>query len=392
MRVYLDLLQRILDKGVTVQTGAYLPSERRQPAAKRLHAEQIQFDLSVGFPAVTTKPLWWRAVVVEWLWFMQGSGNIQFLRDHKINSIWEPWVKKNPDGTENGDLGPVYGRQFRHYQGVRWQDRPDVQPVVGHEVLLDEGILIHPEYTGDPGNKSRTCDQIAYRGYRYLIVGDRQRPCYVVNLGPYHNIIEVDQIAQARDDIRAVVANPFDRVRRRIIVTLWNPTQIEAMALPPCHTFHMYDLEPPKYSPDEAYEIKQGNHPDDGKWTLNLHLIARSIDAVKGLPFNIASYALMCHVMAAITRTKPGTLTITFNDVHIYDNQFADVEEQLQRKPLPLPSFTLEPTGADTDKRNFLDICSDLTIEQAHQLEPSRFKLIGYQHHPRLQSESEIAV
>jgi thymidylate synthase len=112
-------------------------------------------------------------------------------------------------------------------------------------------------------------------------------------------------------------------------------------------------------------------------------MVARSIDTVKGLPFNVASYALMLHMMAAITGCKPGTLLVTITDCHIYDNQFADVEEQLKRAPYPLPQLDISAA---------LRACKDLTIDEAHALDPSMFKLLGYQHHEKLKSESEVAV
>lgn len=310
MRQYLTLLSDIIIDGIDVATGATLQSLGRKPTALSLHPASIQFDLRDGFPAVTTKPLWWKGVVAEWIWFMRGSGNIQYLRDQKTSSIWESWVKKDEQGSECGDLGCVYGVQFRHYQGVAWPDRPGESP----------------------------------------------------------RIVEVDQIANAVADIRAVKANPADRSRRRIIVTLWNPPQIEAMALPPCHTFHMYNMEP------------DGN----GGWNLNLQLFARSIDAFLGLPFNIASYALMLHMMAGVTGCIPAKLTIAFNDVHIYDNQLPAVRDQLKRKPRDLPKLVL-PDNL------FTEICPDLSIDDAHKLEPSMFRLEGYDPHPAL-DKVEVAV
>ena len=386
MRQYLGLLRKIMDAGVTVQTGAYLPKEGRQPTARRLHAEQLKFDLTGGFPAITVKPLWWRAVVAELIWFLRGDGNIQYLRDQKVSSIWESWVKKYPDGTDVGDLGPVYGRQLRRQQGVRWQDRKLIPPLPTYEELKASGQLLL---------NVGPADEYVFEGYRYLAVPHRTGSLghgteHVVYLGgPHHDVVETDQIANARDDIRAVVKDPFDRARRRIILSLWNPAQVPAMALPPCHTFSFFDLEPPGRFDDAAcdtFEDFEAWRKDtlDGRWTLNLHLCARSIDAVKGLPFNIASYALLCHIMAAVTDTRPGTLTITFNDVHVYDNQFPDVEEQLRREPYPAPSLHFDP--------EFFLNCRDLSIEDAHRLTPAMFKLVDYRHHPRLASESEVAV
>ncbi len=594
MQVYLDLLRKIMDKGVTVQTGATLTSEGRQPTAKRLHAAQIQFDMADGFPACTTKPLWWRAVVAELIWFLRGSGNIGYLRAQKVSSIWDAWVKKDKDGNDTGDLGRVYGIQFRRWRDIQpvaprqYTPQPPPQPpffalvtptgantagilgksytannqeygtyrvVFEHELcdayghrLFDiqfdktgytqarvnkqsieqgrvkdqyattvygTGRLGEPIDTSDGSTITSElyadlkkvwthmlercynpeCKEYPYYGGRGIVVdgpwhvfsrfvedvhflegwelkhanpGDYQLDkdytgggCYAQdtcvwlhrdqqklyrsnsrpfratspdgvtytggsagsfarNFGlepskigacirgerPHHRgwtfkdvpqdgMIyrerEIDQIANARDDIRAVIADPFNRARRRIIVTLWNPADIEAMALPPCHSFHFYDMVPPRETAHPA-AVREDNtrsylptYPAEcDAWTLNIHLCARSIDAVKGLPFNIASYALMLHVMAKITGTRPGTLTISFNDVHIYDNQFADVEEQLKREPYDPPTLAIDPV--------FLATCPDLSIEQAHTLDPTMFKLRNYEHHPKLKSESEVAV
>lgn len=377
MRPYLDLLAKIMDQGVAVQTGATLTSEGRKPTARRLHAAQIRFDLAAGFPSVTTKPLWWRAVVAEWIWFMRGTGDARYLIDQKVDSIWRAWFKEG-----STDLGPVYGRQFRAMQGVEWGG-----PLPPIAAVLADGVVI-----GAPApyrrfywlNDDGCVYTVKHPDFAAIDGADPQILHFKRCQGA---VVETDQIGNARDDIRAVIADPFNRARRRIIVSLWNPAQVPAMALPPCHTIHMYDLVPPA-GPSGGIPRPGGGEstiaPLDPRWTLSLHLFARSIDAVKGLPFNIASYALMCHVMAAITGCRPGTLTITFNDVHVYDNQFADVEEQLQREPHPLPTLKI----AD----EFFASCKDLTIAEAHALTPALFKLDGYQHHPRLKSESEVAV
>ncbi len=368
MNQYLGLLKKIMDHGVTVQTGAYLPGEGRQPTARRLFGEQLRFDLAEGFPAVTTKPLWWRAVVAEWIWFLRGSGDGQYLVDQKVDSIWKSWFK---EGTT--DLGPVYGRQLRKMQGVKWVSRKEWPSAV--ELLRDGQLLGYAQ-----GER-----YVYYRSGRYRLTDMGHVFC---DHGP---VVETDQIANARDDIRAVIANPFNRARRRIIVSLWNPAQVPEMSLPPCHTFHFYDMVPPGQVP----YITGNERPDeieawqDRRWTLNLHLVARSIDAVKGLPFNVASYALMLSVMAKITDCKPGELLITFNDVHIYDNQFSDVEEQMTRTPFAMPKLAFVPNA---DGVSFDHVCKDLSIAEAHDLTPEMFKLEGYKSHPRLKSESEVAV
>ncbi len=596
MRAYLDLLAKIMDKGADVQSGAFLPKEGRKPMTKKLFGEQLCFDLADGFPAVTTKPLAWKWVVLEWIWFMTGTGRIDLLRKHGV-TIWDAWVKKDAQGNDTGDLGRVYGVQFRH-----WRDVQPIEPVrhtpqpapsglffpliepdansTGDELLGRTFTATNPAYGDyvvikahgeDDGHGHLYYDiQFLATGYvaerrlkRATMIGDVKdryaatvcgvgrlggklvslsnddsigdveanveqtwrnmiKRCYdpsypsydkyggrgVVVDGAWHvfstfhrdvreldgweaklaaldayqldkdmlggdcyaketcvwasgvdqhghtssatpfqatspdGVVykavnaasfartfgldrsavtkcvrgeqvqtkgwtfsplasagmiyrerEIDQIAQARDDIRAVIANPFDRARRRIIVTLWNPPDIPSMALPPCHSFHFYDMVPPgslDKAPCDTFEDFEAWRKDtlDGRWGLNLHLCARSIDAVKGLPFNIASYALMLSVMARVTGCKPGKLLITFNDVHIYDNQFDDVREQLTREPYKLPTLGVATDGPD----GFDDICKDLTIAEAHNLDPRMFQLVGYKSHPKLKSESEVAV
>jgi thymidylate synthase len=372
MRPYLDLLQKIMTEGLTVQTGAYLPGESRQPTARRLFAQQLRFNLADGFPACTTKPLWWRAVVAELIWFLRGSGDIAYLREQKTSSIWESWVKKNPDGTESGDLGPCYPIQFRRQQGVKWSNRlPTPAP---SDMMIKH--LCEERQT-----KHKTAGFVL-QGHRYLHVDRSNGSGSVLYLGPDYEVVETDQVANVIADIRAVLANPFDRARRRIIISLWNPAQTEDMALPPCHTFYLFDMVPPAVEPDGVVL--------DNRWTLSLDLVMRSCDAVKGLPFNIASASLLLCMIAQVTRTKPGSLVMNLHDVHIYDNQFADVEEQLLREPFTLPAlgFTV-PCGSG---QSFFQACRDLSIEDAHKLTPEMFELVGYQHWPKLTNQSEVAV
>lgn len=360
MKTYLDLLSRILTDGVDVPTGAYLPGEKRKPAARRLHAVQTSFDLRLGFPAVTTKPLWWRGVVAELIWFLRGSGNIQYLRDQKTSSIWESWVKKNPDGSDNGDLGPCYPVQFRKQQGVRWGDRPfDWPEPLLLSAVWEYGSRVH-------GKKDGSGISLYNWGGRLYVTSDAGWVCYV---GLYHEVVEIDQIGQLVSDIRTVIVDPGNRASRRLILDLWNPAQVSAQALPPCHLISLFDLEPDSSS---------------GGWILNTHLVMRSADALKGVPFNIASYALLTNILARVTNTQPGWLTVTYNNVHIYDNQFDEVREQRERKPYPLPTLQIA--------NDFLALCPNLTIAECHHLTPSMFQLVDYKHHPKLSSSSEVAV
>ncbi len=234
MRQYLDLLQEIMDNGV-------VKKDRTGVGTKSIFGYQMRFDLSKGFPLLTTKKVHLRSIIHELLWFISGNTNIGYLRDNKV-TIWDEWA------DENGDLGPVYGKQWRSWQ--------------------------------TPDGRS------------------------------------IDQLSQVIETIRN---NPDSR---RIIVCAWNPSDVDKMALPPCHCFFQFYVA-------------------DGK--LSCQLYQRSADTFLGVPFNIASYALLTMMIAQVCGLEPGEFVHTTGDTHIYLNHFDQVREQLSREPRPLPKMKINP-------------------------------------------------
>ncbi|MDY6437607.1 MAG: thymidylate synthase [Prevotella sp.] len=234
MKQYLSLLQRILDEG-TVKT------DRTGTGTKSIFGHQMRFDLNDGFPLLTTKKLHLKSIIHELLWFLRGDTNIAYLKANGV-SIWDEWA------DENGDLGPVYGQQWRSW----------------------------PDYKGG------TIDQIS-------------------------NVVEM------------IRHNPDSR---RMIVSAWNPAEIEQMALPPCHCLFQFYVA-------------------DGR--LSLQLYQRSADTFLGVPFNIASYALLLMMMAQVTGLKAGEFIHTTGDTHLYLNHLEQARLQLTREPRPLPKMLINP-------------------------------------------------
>lgn len=257
MKSYLDLLNHVINNGNdrTDRTGV---------GTRSVFGYQWRHCLNDGFPLLTTKKVFWKGVVVELLWFLRGDTNVKYLRDHGV-TIWDEWA------DENGDLGPVYGKQFRDFNGV-------------------------------------------------------------------------DQIKNLLDDLQKKPDS------RRHIVSAWNPVDVPKMKLPPCHTFWQCYVE--------------GTH-------LSLHLYARSIDSFLGLPFNIASYALLLTILAEKSGLTPWDLVISFGDLHIYKNHFSQVTEQLARMPKKLP--TVQVTGW----------IKDTPLEQ---LVPENFVLLNYNPGPAIKA------
>jgi thymidylate synthase len=234
MKQYLDLMRHVRDNGLrrTDRTGTGTIS---------LFGYQMRFDLSEGFPVVTTKKLHLRSIIHELLWFLKGDTNIRYLQENGV-SIWDEWA------DENGDLGPVYGSQWRSW----------------------------------PAPNGKKIDQI-------------------------NNVI--DQIRTTPDS-------------RRLIVSAWNPAEIDNMALPPCHSLFQFYVA-------------------DGK--LSCQLYQRSADIFLGVPFNIASYALLTMMIAQVCDLEPGDFVHTFGDAHLYLNHLEQVDLQLSREPYPLPTMSLNP-------------------------------------------------
>ena len=239
MRVYLDLLDRIVAEGVR-------KPDRTGVGTRSVFGHQMRFDLSRGFPLVTTKKLYLRAIVHELLWFLKGETNIAYLRENNV-TIWDEWA------DANGDLGPVYGKQWRSW----------ATPQGG----------------------------------------------------------AIDQIAAVVSEIQS---NPFSR---RLMVTAWNPAELDQMALAPCHCLFQFHVA----------EI-------DGARRLSLHLYQRSADVFLGVPFNIASYALLLAMVAQATGCVAGDFVHSFGDAHLYDNHLDQARLQLSRAPRPAARLRLNPS------------------------------------------------
>lgn len=260
MQQYLDLLSDILENGAA-------KSDRTGTGTLSVFGRQMRFDLADGFPLVTTKKLHLRSIIHELLWFLRGDTNTAYLNENGV-SIWDEWA------DENGDLGPVYGKQWRSWA------TPD----------------------------GRTVDQL-------------------------HEL--VDQIK----------GNPDSR---RLIVSAWNVGELDQMALPPCHLLYQFYVA-------------------DGR--LSCQLYQRSADVFLGVPFNIASYALLLMMVAQVTGLEPGEFVHTLGDAHLYDNHLEQARTQLQREPRPLPTMTLDPS---------VDSLFDFKFEH--------FELSGYEPHPHIKA------
>ena len=258
MRQYLDLMQHVLDNGVSKE-------DRTGTGTLSVFGYQMRFDLEEGFPVVTTKKLHLRSIIHELLWFLKGDTNIKYLKDNKV-SIWDEWA------DENGELGPVYGHQWRSWPA--------------------------PDGT------------------------------------------TIDQISKVVDQIKT---NPDSR---RLIVSAWNVAEVEHMALPPCHTFFQF-------------------YVSEGK--LSCQLYQRSADIFLGVPFNIASYALLTMMMAQVCNLQPGEFIHTFGDAHLYSNHIEQTRLQLSREVKPLPRMKLNP-----EIRNIFDFKFE------------DFELVGYDPHPHI--------
>jgi thymidylate synthase len=255
---YLDLMRHVRDNGV-------LKGDRTGTGTRSVFGCQMRFDLGQGFPLLTTKKVHLKSVIYELLWFLRGDSNIAYLQAHGVR-IWNEWA------DEHGDLGPVYGRQWRSW----------------------------------PTADGRTIDQISQ---------------------------VVEQIA----------ANPNSR---RLIVSAWNVGDVERMALPPCHCFFQF-------------YVAEGR--------LSCQLYQRSADIFLGVPFNIASYALLTTMVAQVSGLAPGEFVHTFGDAHLYLNHLDQVDEQLQRTPLTLPRLHLNPDVEDIFAFRYED-----------------FRLEGYEAHPHI--------
>jgi thymidylate synthase len=247
MRQYLELLRHVMEHGAE-------KSDRTGTGTRSVFGWQMRFDLAEGFPLVTTKKLHLRSIVHELLWFIRGETNIGYLRENKV-TIWDEWA------DANGDLGPVYGKQWRHWTGL----------------------------------DGREIDQLRW---------------------------VVDEIARNPDS-------------RRLIVSAWNVAELPQMALMPCHTMFQFYVA-------------------DGK--LSCQLYQRSADIFLGVPFNIASYALLTHMVARHCGLGVGDFVHTLGDAHVYSNHFEQAREQLARSPRPLPTLRLAPEATDLFAMRYEDV------------------------------------
>jgi thymidylate synthase len=260
MKQYLQLMQYVRDCGVVKE-------DRTGTGTRSVFGYQMRFDLADGFPVLTTKKLHLRSIIHELLWFLMGETNTRYLKQNGV-SIWDEWA------DEKGDLGPIYGKQWRSW----------------------------------PASEGRT----------------------------------IDQISQLVEQIR------FNPDSRRLIVSAWNPADIGNMALPPCHCLFQFYVA-------------------DGK--LSCQLYQRSADVFLGVPFNIASYALLTMMLAQVTGLQPGEFVHTFGDAHLYSNHLEQVDLQLGREPRQLPTMRINPEVTDIFGFRFTD-----------------FELAGYDPHPHIKA------
>jgi thymidylate synthase len=267
MQQYLDLMRRVRETGVA-------KTDRTGTGTLSVFGHQMRFDLSEGFPLVTTKKLHVKSIIHELIWFLAGDTNTGYLKKHGVR-IWDEWA------DETGELGPIYGRQWRSWPGPKG-DGPS---------------------SAGPGRA-------------------------------------IDQIAEVVETLKT------DPDSRRMIVSAWNPAELPAMALAPCHClFQFY--------------VAQGR--------LSCQLYQRSADVFLGVPFNIASYALLTLMMAQVAGLKPGEFVHTFGDAHLYSNHLEQADLQLSRTPRPLPTMKIKPEALDIGGFHFDD-----------------FELVGYDPHPHI--------
>ena len=294
---YLDLLRHVMGH------GKFKP-DRTGTGTYSLFGAQARFPLQHSFPALTTKKLHMRSIIYELLWFLRGETNVRYLQENKV-TIWDEWA------DEHGNLGPVYGKQWRHWVKSS-RDRRSPKPAVSQPSLFD---------LGETGN-----------GTGVTPIGPRLRKS---GWG-------IDQIAKV---IREIKTKPDSR---RLIVSAWNVADIDSMALPPCHTMFQF-------------------YVSDGE--LSCQLYQRSADVFLGVPFNIASYALLTLMVAQVCKLKPGEFIHTFGDLHLYSNHLEQAKLQLTRDPRPLPVMKLNPKVKNIDAFKFED-----------------FELADYDPHPSIKA------
>jgi thymidylate synthase len=276
MRAYLDLLRKVLNDGVDRE-------DRTGTGTKSLFGYQMRMDLADGFPLLTTKQIHLKSVIHELLWFIRGQTNVSHLQEVGV-TIWDEWATAEQTGRfgrEEGDLGPVYGHQWRNFGATERED------------------------------------------------GSYERDGF-------------DQLSYVLEEIRA---NPSSR---RLIISGWNPKEAERVALPPCHTLFQF-------------------YVSEGR--LSCQLYQRSADVFLGVPFNIASYALLTMMIASVSDLEPGEFIHTFGDVHLYSNHVDQARLQLSRQPRPLPKMLIDPA-----------------VKSPYDFRYEHFQLKDYHPHPRIKA------
>jgi len=297
MTQYLDLLQHVLEHGK-------FKADRTGTGTYSLFGAQTRYSLRNDFPLLTTKKLHLRSIIHELLWFLSGDSDTRYLQENNV-TIWKEWAKEKYEK----DLGPVYGKQWRHWTG--YSLNPVVDANAGHPTLFNlKDFTV--DGTSEPTGKREVTD---------------------------HGI---DQIARVIAEIKK---SPDSR---RLIVSAWNVVDIEKMALAPCHCLFQF-------------------YVSDGE--LSCQLYQRSADIFLGVPFNIASYALLTWMVAQVCRLKPGAFVHTFGDLHLYSNHVEQAKLQLTREPRPLPTMKLNPAVKSIDNFKFED-----------------FELVSYDPHPAIKA------
>ncbi len=292
-------MRQYLDLLRYVLTHGQRREDRTGTGTLGVFGAQARFDLREGFPLLTTKKLHVRSIIHELLWFLRGETNISYLKENGV-SIWDEWA------DEHGHLGPVYGKQWR-----RWETQ-SVPPVASGQATLAE---VSPEFRAieDRAEVVQQADLLTGRA-----AGDES---------------SIDQLAAV---MRELKTNPFSR---RLIVSAWNVADLPRMALPPCHVLFQFYV--------------------DADHRLSCQLYQRSADLFLGVPFNIASYALLTLMVAQVGGFEPGEFIHTFGDLHLYTNHLAQAHRQLAREPRPLPTLRLNPTVTDLFRFRY----EDFTLE-----------------------------
>lgn len=301
MKQYHDLLRHVLNNGVLKPTRAKLGSTGQNVNAISVFGYQTRYNLSEGFPMVTTKHISFNNIAHELIWFLSGDTHVKYLHDNNCH-IWDEWV------GEDGTIGDGYGKQWRKWKSYR--EYVMVNP--GVDAFFKELPLVEPK--------------------------------------------EIDQIKNLIDNIEEVKKNPLASCGRRLILSAWNVGEISKMNLPPCHCLAQFDVT-------------------NGK--LSCHLYQRSADAFLGVPYNIASYALLTHLLANVTELEVGEFIHSFGDLHIYENHVEQVKTQLCRTPFPLPTLNIHPMMKGANPYLLSTMIYD-------------FALVNYKHHPKLPGEVAV--